>query len=108
MTGRRIGLVALAVLLAGGTFVVGFDKGWLNQATEGAPSSGAIAAPSSTQVAPQVAQAPAAAPVPVAKPKVQSVSDTMEVTGNAAAVNEVKLLARVVGYLDRIHFEDGA
>jgi RND family efflux transporter MFP subunit len=55
-----------------------------------------------------VAQAPAAAPVPVAKPKVQSVSDTMEVTGNAASVNEVKLLARVVGYLDAIHFEDGA
>jgi RND family efflux transporter MFP subunit len=64
----------------------------------------AVAAPASTEVA----QAPTAAPVPVAKPKVQTVSDTMEVTGNAAAVNEVKLLARVVGYLDKIHFEDGA
>ena len=57
---------------------------------------------------PKLAQAPAAPPVPVAKPKVQSVSDTMVVTGNAAAVSEVKLLARVVGYLEKIHFEDGA
>ena len=103
MTGRRLVLVSLAVLLAGGAFAVGFDTAWLNQGAEGAPRSGAVAAPST-----QIAQAPAAAPVPVAKPKVQSVSDTMEVTGNVAAVNEVKLLARVVGYLDAIHFEDGA
>ena len=31
----------------------------------------------------------------------------MEVTGNAAAVNAVKLVARVEGYLDKIHYEDG-
>src|SRR5262249_35688663 len=49
----------------------------------------------------------AAGPVGVAKPKVQSVSDTMEITGNAAAVSQVKLIARVVGYLEQIHFEDG-
>jgi RND family efflux transporter MFP subunit len=54
-----------------------------------------------------VAQGPTAAPVPVAKPKVQSVSDTMEITGNAASVAVVKLIARVVGYLEQIHFEDG-
>ena len=30
------------------------------------------------------------------------------ITGNAAAVNQVKLIARVVGYLDQIHFQDGA
>ena len=55
-----------------------------------------------------MAQSPIAAPVPVAHPKVQNVSDTLEVTGNAASVAEVKLLARVVGYLEKIHFEDGA
>src|SRR5271166_5394685 len=45
--------------------------------------------------------------IPVVVPKVQSVGDTMVITGNAAAVNQVKLIARVVGYLDQIHFQDG-
>ncbi len=35
-------------------------------------------------------------------------SDTLEVVGNAAAVNQVSLVARVPGYLEQIHFEDGA
>jgi RND family efflux transporter MFP subunit len=104
MTRKRIVLVSLAALLGAGAFTLAVDTGWWTRTSDGAPSSGAVAAPASTLLA----QAPAAAPVPVAKPKVQSVSDTMEVTGNAAAVNEVKLLARVVGYLDSIHFEDGA
>jgi RND family efflux transporter MFP subunit len=29
------------------------------------------------------------------------------VTGNAASVNAVKLIARVQGYLEQIHYEDG-
>ena len=33
---------------------------------------------------------------------------SLEITGNAAAVNQVKLIARVVGFLEQIHFEDGA
>jgi RND family efflux transporter MFP subunit len=37
----------------------------------------------------------------------QSVSDYVEITGNAAAVNAVKLVARVDGYLEKIHYEDG-
>jgi RND family efflux transporter MFP subunit len=49
----------------------------------------------------------ASVPVPVALPKLQSVTDYFEVTGNAAAVNDVKLLARVTGYLEGIHYEDG-
>ena len=44
---------------------------------------------------------------PGGKPRAQTVSDTLEVTGNAAAVNQVKLIARVVGFLEKIHFEDG-
>jgi RND family efflux transporter MFP subunit len=57
-----------------------------------------------------LAQAPAAAvpSIPVVRPKIQTVADSLEITGNAAAVNQVKLLARVVGFLDTIHFEDGA
>jgi RND family efflux transporter MFP subunit len=54
-------------------------------------------------------QAPAAPPtIPVMAPKVETVSDTLEVVGNAAAVNQVSLVARVPGYLEQIHFEDGA
>ena len=47
-------------------------------------------------------------PIPVVLPKLQSVTNYVEITGNAAAVNAVKLLARVEGYLEKIHYEDGA
>ena len=52
----------------------------------------------------------AAAPpeIPVVQPKVQAVNDYVEVTGTAASTNVVKLIARVEGYLDQIHFADGA
>ncbi len=46
--------------------------------------------------------------IPVVQPKVQNVSDYIEVPGNAAAVAQVKLVARVVGFLEQIHFADGA
>ena len=72
--------------------------------------TGAPRAPAATTApaAPVQAQAPAAPTIPVMKPKSQTVSELLTITGNAAAVNQVKLLARVVGYLDSIHFEDGA
>jgi RND family efflux transporter MFP subunit len=47
-------------------------------------------------------------PVAVAKPRMQSVSNYVEITGNAAAVNAVKLIARIEGYLEKQHYEDGA
>jgi RND family efflux transporter MFP subunit len=51
----------------------------------------------------------AAAPeIPVVLPKVQKVTDYIIVTGTAASVNVVKLIARVDGYLEQIHFADGA
>jgi len=55
------------------------------------------------------AQLPSATtlPIPVVKPRTQSVSSYVEITGNAASVNAVKLIARVEGYLDQIHYEDG-
>ena len=46
-------------------------------------------------------------PVPIVRPKMQSVADYVEITGNAAAVNAVKLIARVEGYLDQLHCADG-
>lgn len=56
----------------------------------------------------ELAQAsPAAAPIPVALPKVETVAETLEMTGNAASVAKVALVARVVGFLEKIHFQDG-
>jgi RND family efflux transporter MFP subunit len=49
----------------------------------------------------------ASTPVPVVLPRLQSVTNYVDVTGNAASVNDVKLLARVTGYLEGIHYEDG-
>ena len=100
---KRIALVTLALTLAVVAFALGLDKNWWAGPSDGAAAEPANSTP--TTQGTQVAQA--AAPVPVAKPKVQSVSDTMEITGNAAAVSQVKLIARVVGYLEQIHFEDG-
>ena len=54
---------------------------------------------------PALADAPV---IPVVTPKVQAVTDYIEVTGTVASANVVKLIARVEGYLDKIHFADGA
>jgi RND family efflux transporter MFP subunit len=43
----------------------------------------------------------------VVKPRVQSISSFVDVTGNAASVNAVKLIARVEGYLEQLHYQDG-
>jgi len=53
---------------------------------------------------------PAAAPpqVTVATPLTQQVTDYREFTGNTAATDSVTLVARVEGYLEQIHFTDGA
>jgi RND family efflux transporter MFP subunit len=85
-THRRIALAAGAAAIA---FVaaLGAAKFWTAQAQLPAPS--------------------ASTPIPVVLPKLQSVTNYVEITGNAASVNDVKLLARVTGYLDQIHYEDG-
>jgi RND family efflux transporter MFP subunit len=82
--------------------------------TTAAPAAPRPAAPPPPAPAPaQAAPAPAAPAqpppaIPVVTPRSQSVGETMTLTGNAAAVNTVNLVARVVGYLQQIHFEDGA
>ncbi len=53
------------------------------------------------------AQMPMGPPVDVATPLVETVIDYDEFTGRFAAVKEVEIRARVSGYLDGIHFEDG-
>jgi RND family efflux transporter MFP subunit len=64
--------------------------------------------PAETSQPANAAPAAAAGPaIPVVLPKVQAVSETLVITGNAEAVNQVKLVARVPGYLEQIHFQDG-
>ena len=80
------------------------------QAAPAAPSSATpAAAPPPQPAAPrQAIVAPSAPEIPVAPPKVENVTDYVEVTGTAASANIVKLIARVEGYLEKIHFADGA
>jgi len=46
--------------------------------------------------------------VTVAQPSTQAVTDFLEFTGNTTASDSVTLVARVEGYLEKIHFTDGA
>jgi RND family efflux transporter MFP subunit len=57
---------------------------------------------------PAEAQKQAPPGIPVTLPTKRTVSDTITITGNAAAVSQVKLIARVLGFLEKIHFDDGA
>ena len=61
-------------------------------------------------VACRTAGAPPAAPpaVTVARPVSQRVADYLDFTGNTVATNSVTLVARVEGYLESVHFKDGA
>ena len=43
----------------------------------------------------------------VAFPKKQKVAEYVELTGNAQSPNHVDLVARVEGYLEKVHFKDG-
>lgn len=53
-------------------------------------------------------QAPPAPPVTVAKPEKREVIDLDEYVGRFLAVDMVEIRARVSGYLEKIHFQDGA
>jgi RND family efflux transporter MFP subunit len=52
--------------------------------------------------------APAAVPVTVSRPVERDVTDYADFTGRTAAVDSVEVRARVWGYLDRVHFQEGA
>ena len=51
---------------------------------------------------------PAPPAVTVAQPVTEEIADYIDFTGNTAAIDSVSLVARVEGYLDKIHFKDGA
>jgi RND family efflux transporter MFP subunit len=104
--------VHIAVALA---VIVGIGAGYgaiklyqrpFNTAAAAAPKLPAMLPPA-TAVTPAQLPSATALPIPVVKPRMQSVSNYVEITGNAASVNAVKLIARVDGYLEQIHYEDG-
>ncbi len=47
-------------------------------------------------------------PVPVSYPVQRDVTDYADFTGRTAAVDSVEVRARVWGYLDKVHFQEGA
>ena len=51
--------------------------------------------------------APPPPPVTVAKPEVRTVTDFIELTGTTQAIATVQLVARVQGFLEQVHFQDG-
>lgn len=53
-------------------------------------------------------QAPPAPPVTVAKPEKRDIVDMDEYVGRFLAVDMVEIRARVSGYLEKVHFQDGA
>jgi RND family efflux transporter MFP subunit len=50
---------------------------------------------------------PPAPQVTVSKPLVQNVTDYLEFTGSTKAIEEIEIRARVKGFLESVHFEDG-
>ena len=50
---------------------------------------------------------PPAPEVTVSKPLVQNVTDYLEFTGTTRAVTEIDIRARVEGFLESVHFQDG-
>jgi RND family efflux transporter MFP subunit len=58
--------------------------------------------------APSAAPSAAPAPVTVSRPVQRDVTDFADFTGRTAAVDSVEVRARVLGYLDKVHFKEGA
>jgi RND family efflux transporter MFP subunit len=81
-----VALLVLAALVAGGVY-------WYYKPGNSAPAASAP---------------PAALPVTVAKPLVKDITEWDEFTGRFEAVETVEVRARVSGYLDAVHFTDGA
>jgi RND family efflux transporter MFP subunit len=90
----------------GGYLVAKFYPRPFDTATAAEPRIPAAPPPTSAITPVQLPSA-TTLPIPVVKPRTQSVSNYVEITGNAASVNAVKLIARVEGYLEQIHYEDG-
>jgi RND family efflux transporter MFP subunit len=105
----RLSALALALFVASASVAQCFAESWwermIKKQAPSEESKPLEAAPPAPQAAPS---APLGPTVPVIVPQIESVTEYVELTGNAASVNTVKLIARVEGYLEQIHFADGA
>jgi len=100
---RKLILFALLptmVVLASPSLAESWWERMMKQQAPSKDSKPAEPAPSPSQAAPGPT-------IPVVLPKVQKVTEYIQLTGNAESVNTVKLIARVQGYLEKIHFQDG-
>jgi RND family efflux transporter MFP subunit len=106
---RRVHLALALVTLVG--VVIGYEVARIQQmpfdVAAAAEPRIPVAPPPASAVKPAQLPSATAQPIPVVRPRTQSVSNYVEITGNAASVNAVKLIARIEGYLDQIHYEDG-
>src|SRR5579864_3202226 len=102
-----LGAVLLALVALAGWGAARLRIGWpLATATAAEPRIPPARPPHGSVVPAQATTL--SAPVPVVLPRLQSVTNYVVITGNAAAVNAVKLVARVEGYLEDLHYQDGA
>jgi RND family efflux transporter MFP subunit len=87
----------------------GVAESWLNKFLDNKDAAPAAKAPVESEAkAPEASpQANASPAIPVALPLRREVTEYISLTGNAASTNTVSLIARVEGYLEKIHFEDG-
>lgn len=68
----------------------------------------ALSTLASAAALPAAAQAPGPAPVTVAAPVVKTIVEDDEFVGRFEAMSEVEITSRVSGYLEAVHFQDGA
>src|SRR5262249_6927784 len=107
---RRVHLaVAVATIVGIG---VGYGAARIHQrpfdtAAAAEPRRPPTPPPAASGVTPAQRPSATAPPIPSVTPRSHSVSSYVGITDNAESVNAVKLIARVDGYLDEIHYEDG-
>ncbi|MEM9725457.1 MAG: efflux RND transporter periplasmic adaptor subunit [Pseudomonadota bacterium] len=90
----------LRMALLGGAALGAFALGVVAYQTQ-------IAAPAAETLVVAENAAPQATPVDVAFPEIRRITEWDEYTGRFAAVDSVQVRARVSGYLDAVHFDDG-
>jgi RND family efflux transporter MFP subunit len=105
---RRLAAASLAIALAIAPSAASAASIWEMLFGKDKPALAAAAADQKPAAAAPAQTAQSTTPdIPVALPKVQRITEYIELTGNATSVNTVNLIARVEGVLEKIHFADG-
>ncbi len=113
--GRRVTRAATALTLLSAFALAPAQscaESWLSKFLDNKPASGTQPS-GKTPAAPAASGTTASNPsaslpmLPVVLPLQRKVREYIELTGNAAPILTVNLIARVQGYLEKIHFQDG-